>query len=83
MESISDAQHKAHIQHELYFLSRRILAKRKQINELQDVYSIIMSKNVKKQDLNTMEMRPKVNQATKTSHTQNRSQDINSLPKWT
>jgi hypothetical protein len=50
LESVSDEHKKADFRRDLYFLSRRILAKKKQINELQELHSLILKNVPKKQE---------------------------------
>lgn len=49
LESITDESKRQDFNRELYFLSRRILAKKKQINELQELHSVIKRHDSKKQ----------------------------------
>ncbi len=50
LESITDEDKRADFRRDLYFLSRRILAKKKQINELQELHSLILRNVPKKQE---------------------------------
>ena len=81
LETITDPKRRIDFNRELYFLSRRILAKKRQINELQELHAIVR-KNGIKDDEQRVDTKPDSRAKREIKSNGIKCVNNESIPKW-